>query len=212
MVSSLERSSSGCATVSRFGRSGAKGAWLAVPFLLGAVLSAASCASSPPSTQHAQAEASDCPHAHGSSCGPKGSGAMMEGGMMEASCPMKVPGTSMHAVDVEGGAALEFSTTGDVAEVRRRVAHMADMHNHGGMMHGEGMMGGGMADGGMMEGKGMMGGGMMHGGMMHADARAEDMPQGARLIFTPKDPKELEALRAETKEHAEHGCPMMSMH
>ena len=153
---------------------------------------------------------------------------MMEGGMMEASCPMKVPGTSMHAVDVEGGAALEFSTTGDVAEVRRRVAHMADMHNHGGMMHGEGMMGGGMADGGMMqgkgmmgggmadggmmEGKGMMGGGMMHGGMMHADARAEDMPQGARLIFTPKDPKELEALRAETKEHAEHGCPMMSMH
>jgi hypothetical protein len=199
-------------------------------------------------------------------------GGMMGDGMMEANCPMKVPGTSKRAVDVDGGVALEFSTTGDVAEVRRRVARMAEMHNHGGpgggmmngmmgggmadggtmqghgmmgggmadggTMQGHGMMGGGMADGGTMQGHGMMGGGMadggtmpghgmmgggmadggmmgggmMGGGMMDAQARAEDTPQGARLIFTPKDPKDLDALRAHAKEHADRDCPMMSMH
>jgi len=74
-------------------------------------------------------------------------------------------------------------------------------------------MGGGMMGGGMMGG-GMMGGGMM--GMPPADVRADDLPQGARLTFTPKEPTDLEALRHHVREHATHAhpgsCPMMSMH
>lgn len=80
---------------------------------------------------------------------------------MGKSCPGMVAGTTVRAVDIDGGAALEFTTTGDVAEVRRRAAHMAEMH----AKHGTN---GGMADCGMMGG-GMMGSGTgmhgMHGGM-----------------------------------------------
>lgn len=62
---------------------------------------------------------------------------------MEGSCPLELAGTSVRATDVDGGAALEFTTTGDVAELRKRVAHMAEMHaKMGGEMMGGGMMGG----------------------------------------------------------------------
>jgi hypothetical protein len=249
------KSSSPRATLSRARAFGARAALLAAPWLVAGALGSVSCATSPTGAKGPQADATGCPNAHGAGCGPHGSGAGQPGGMMQADCPMNVSGTSVQAVDTEGGAALEFSTTGDIAEVRRRVAHLADMHNHGGpgggmmgggmmagggMMDGgamqeHGMMGGGMADGGMMQGHGMMGDGMMqdHGmmgdgmmqdhGMMGMDAvaTAQDTPQGARLVFTPKDPKDLDALRRHVKEHAGHaehaehdvqGCPMMSMH
>lgn len=52
---------------------------------------------------------------------------MMSQGM--ADCPMAIAGTTARSEDVEGGAAMVFSTTGDVAELRRRVAAMAQMHN-----------------------------------------------------------------------------------
>jgi hypothetical protein len=133
---------------------------------------------------------------------------------------MQIAGTSARAVDVEGGMALELTTTGDVAELRRRVTKMAAMHESGcggmmgpdgGMGHGHGMM---SSDGGMGHGHGMMGGGM--GGMPAASVRAEDIAQGARLIFTPKDPKDIEALRLHGRRHAESAnagmCPMMGMH
>jgi len=48
---------------------------------------------------------------------------------MGESCPMAVPGTSVRAEEVAGGTAMVFTTTGDVAELRRRVSAMADMHN-----------------------------------------------------------------------------------
>src|SRR6187402_2762029 len=53
----------------------------------------------------------------------------------DPSCPMVVPGTSVTVEDTATGAALVFVTTGDVAEVRRRVASLAQMHNehHGAM-------------------------------------------------------------------------------
>jgi hypothetical protein len=51
---------------------------------------------------------------------------MMSGGMMK--CPMEVAGTTVRMEEVEGGAAMIFSTKSDVAELRRRVAAMAEMH------------------------------------------------------------------------------------
>lgn len=63
-------------------------------------------------------------------------GGMMDKGMMGKgmgdSCPMAVAGTSVRAEEVEGGTAMVFTTTGDVAELRRRVTEMADMHNKNG--------------------------------------------------------------------------------
>jgi len=129
---------------------------------------------------------------------------------MAATCPMAVEGTTARAEDVEGGAAMAFTTTGDVAELRRRVAHMAEMHQeHHGEGHGA-MMGGGK---GMMgDGKGMMGDGMMP----PATARSEEIEGGARLVFTPKDAADLPKLREHAHDHAEKmasgQCPMMSMH
>jgi len=53
----------------------------------------------------------------------------------DPSCPVSVPGTSVSVEDTPGGAALVFVTTGDTAELRKRVAAMATMHNeqHGAM-------------------------------------------------------------------------------
>ena len=141
---------------------------------------------------------------------------------------MAVPGTTVSAVDLDGAVALEFVTTGDVAELQRRVAHMADKHaQHASGGTGSPMQGGGMPDGGSMPqdkapmdhgmmGGGMMGGGMMGGGMMNATARAEPIPRGARLVLTPKTPEGLETLRQHVHEHAAQAasgrCPMMAMH
>ena len=53
----------------------------------------------------------------------------------DPSCPVEVAGTSVSVEDAPTGAALVFMTTGDVAELRRRVNAMASMHNdhHGSM-------------------------------------------------------------------------------
>ncbi len=47
----------------------------------------------------------------------------------DPSCPVAVAGTSVNVEDSPTGASLVFVTTGDVADVRRRVAAMASMHN-----------------------------------------------------------------------------------
>jgi hypothetical protein len=143
----------------------------------------------------------------------------MGGGMdmmgMGDQCPMLLPGTSVQAQDTKDGMAMTFTTTGDAAELRRRVHVMADhmnAHSSGGSgamgMHG-GMMG---ADAGM----GMMGSSMMGGGMMPAmHAQVEDVDHGARLKMTPADPKKLSEMRDHMKQHAQmvnqtHGCSMMA--
>jgi hypothetical protein len=71
-------------------------------------------------------------------------GGMGKDGMKGMDCPLQVPGTTVRAEEVQGGSAMVFSTTGDVAELRRRVAAMAAMHNeHAGKgcpmmaMHGQ---------------------------------------------------------------------------
>ncbi len=125
---------------------------------------------------------------------------------MADSCPMAVEGTSARAEDVEGGAAMAFTTAGDVAELRRRVAHMADMHEqHHGEGHGAKMGGGTDKD--------AMGGGMV---MPPATARTEEIEGGVRLVFTPKDPADLPKLREHAHQHAEKmasgQCAMMQGH
>jgi hypothetical protein len=131
-------------------------------------------------------------------------------GMMAGMCPMAVKGTTVKTEDVDGGIALEFTTsTGDVADLRRRVRHMAEMHEHHDqrMMSGRGSGGCGC----MMGGQGMTGGKMK---MTPSTASAEDIEGGARLVLRPKDPEQLEVLRGHVRLHslhmAEGGCPMMS--
>jgi len=132
---------------------------------------------------------------------------------MAATCPMAVTGTTARAEDVEAGAALAFTTTGNVAELRRRVTHMVEMHEkHHGEGHGASM--GGAHEGQMGEGNGMMGEG---GGMMPpATARSEEIEGGARLIFTPRNAADLPKLRDHARQHAEKmasgQCPMMEKH
>lgn len=109
-----------------------------------------------------------------------------------ADCPMRDKNVSVTAEDVDGGAALVFSTSGDLSFLRAHVGKMVEHHN-------------GMA---AAEHKPM---GMM-AGMPASTARAEDIEGGARLIFTPTSPADLDALRAHVKAHAarakEGSCPL----
>jgi hypothetical protein len=137
----------------------------------------------------------------------------MMGGQMAEMCPMAVEGTTARAEDVEGGVAMVLTTTGDVADLRRRAERMAEMHN---LRHAEGtgMSNGGephRGQGGMHGRKGMMNGGMM---MPPATARTEEVEGGVRMVFTPRDPADLPMLREQVQRRAERmvsgECPMMS--
>ncbi len=127
------------------------------------------------------AASGECPHGHGR--GP---------GMAAGMCPLQVEGTAARAEDVEGGAAIVFTTTGDVAELRRRVAAMAEHH----AAHAEGACACPMA-----------------ASTPAHEARAEDVDGGARLVLTTSDPEDVEALRSNVREHADRmssgACPMM---
>jgi hypothetical protein len=136
-------------------------------------------------------------HVHGRAHG-RGEHHEMMGGM----CPMALPGAAVSVTDVDGGVALSFTTTtGDLAELRRRVHRMAAMHQH----HQGRRMEMGRAHGG----KHSMRGGMMgkaHGRMPRSTATAEDIEGGARLLLRPVDPGQLDALRAHARAHAD-GMP-----
>lgn len=160
------------------------------------------------------------------------------GGMMaqlRAGCPMMAEGATVAVSDTDNGVALTFTTaSGDVGDLRTRAGHMTQMYSmhHGqrGMMwhaHGGGMMGAGpgpgaMGGAGMAHGPGAMGGGMAHGagmagpsGMMPAaSATVEEVDGGARILLTPTDPADLEALRQHVRAHSERmgsgECPMLN--
>ena len=136
-----------------------------------------------------------------------------------AMCPMQVPGTTATTADVEGGVALSFTTSTDVADGRQRVRRMAEMHNQhhsGGMMMGP--QGAGSAPGEHEHERGACcGGERVSGGMMMvpaATASVEDVQGGARLVLRPRDPAQLEALREHVRMHAarmaQGECPMMA--
>jgi hypothetical protein len=109
---------------------------------------------------------------------------MAEMQMMQ-NCPMQVPGSDVSVTDTKDGIALTITTkSGDVADLRRRTESMAKMHDNG-----------------------------MHGNMMPFSVKYEEIPNGARLTFTPKDPAKLEEFRNIVRHHAEHmnkhDCSMM---
>lgn len=129
-------------------------------------------------------------------------------------CPVEVPGTSVTVEDTATGAAFVFVTTGDVGELRRRVAAMAKMHNEhhasmGAMPDGTGSGGGGGHAGHDMGGGGMGGHDMGGGGqggmmiMMHSKATATDVQGGARFELTV-DPANVGKLQGEMRMHAQH--------
>ena len=147
-------------------------------------------------------------------------------GMKGDICPMQVPGTTVTSADVEGGVALAFSTSaGDVAELRKRVRRMVDMHNHAHKADGTTMGGAssGAADSahehGATTGTGHEASGrqgmMMDTAMMMpaASASVDDIEGGARVVFRPKDPAQLDALREHVRKRsvrmAGGQCPMM---
>lgn len=161
------------------------------------------------------------------------SGGMHGGRMahgMNGMCPMQVEGTTVNSENVEGGAALTFTTSGDIPELRRRVALMASMHTQQhGQSHGDGMKmskqeaSGGAGEhphdkqgaGGHHHKGGMMAGGMMTGGMMMppSAARSEEIEGGVRVILTPRDSTQVAALQEHARHMAEQmssgQCPMM---
>lgn len=140
-----------------------------------------------------------------------GAGRAMHDRGMAGFCPMSVPGTRVAAEDTDSGAALAFTAAPDqAAALRERVHAMAEMHNRqhggaGGDPHGmHGAMGGGTGGMGGMGGMGMP---------PPAEARVEDLQEGARMVLTPRDPADLQQLRATVRQRAahmqEHGCGMM---
>jgi hypothetical protein len=138
------------------------------------------CASSQPSTRQealAQAQGGESPQ------------------HMCAMCPMNVKGVQVDAVDVDGGAALSFTTaTGDVAALRAKVAQMAERHNSHHAMAGSPM---GMA-------------------MMASKASVEELPTGARLVLKADAAAQVDGLRTHVHQRAEKmakgecGCQGMS--
>jgi hypothetical protein len=151
----------------------------------------------------------------------------------DPSCPVAVPGTSATVEDAASGAALVFVTTGDVAELRRRVSAMASMHNdHHGSMGAlpDGNDGGGGHAGHDMSGhaghdmgsghaghdvSGSAGhaghdmSGSKHaghaGGMIgvHSKAEASDVEGGAKITFVA-NAADVAKLQGELRMHAQH--------
>jgi len=135
------------------------------------------------------------------------------GGASDPSCPVAVPGTSVTVEDTATGAALVFVTTGDAAEVRRRAAAMAKMHNdhHSAMgpLPDQSGAGGGHAGhdmGGGHAGHDMGGGHAGHAGGMigvHSRATASDIEGGAKITFVANGDG-VAKLQSELRMHAQH--------
>jgi hypothetical protein len=112
----------------------------------------------------------------------------------DPSCPLLVAGTTVSVEDADQGVALVFVTTGDAADVRKRAATLAEMHNahhakmsdpHAAMDHG-----GGGAMGTMFS--------------THSTAAVSDVQGGARVTFTAASPDTVSALQSEVRMHAQH--------
>jgi hypothetical protein len=115
----------------------------------------------------------------------------MPGMSMMMNCPMNLKGTTVAAVDTKDGVAVSFTTNAEnVAELRQRVERMAAMHTSPAMSDA-----------------------MKQGRMMPATVRYEQIPNGARLLLTPKDPATLIAFRTQVRAHVERmqkgDCSMM---
>jgi len=143
---------------------------------------------------------------------------------MDHHCPAEVSGTSVTVEDTANGAALVFVTTGDVAELRRRVANVATKHNEhhagmgplptgtetasGGHEHHGGHAGHGAPAAGHDAHAGHGAGGAHAGHMggmigVHSKASPEDIEGGVKLVFVAF-PDGVAQLQSELRTHAQH--------
>lgn len=91
---------------------------------------------------------------------------------------MRQPGVQVAYEDSADGAAMVFTAEGErVGEVQTRVTKMAEKHNEPRPHRAQ--------------------------GHVPHSARADNVEKGARLVMTPADPSELEALRKHVREHVE---------
>ena len=133
----------------------------------------------------------------------------------DPSCPVAVAGTSVTVEDAAYGAALVFVTTGDVAEVRKRVAALASMHNDhhsamgplpDGTDAGGGHAGHAGHDAHAQHGDGGGGAHAGHAGGMigvHSKATASDIDGGAKVLFVANG-ADVGKLQSELRMHAQH--------
>lgn len=134
---------------------------------------------------------------------PSNSSGMMD--QLRAGCPMVVQGAAVTVADTESGVALTFTTdAGDLADLRTRVQHMAQMYE---MHHGQaGMMWHHMGREGMAHRGSGMGGHNTdqmagRGPMPAASTTVTDTDLGPRLELRPTDPSQLDALREHVRWH-----------
>jgi len=133
----------------------------------------------------------------------------------DPSCPVAVPGTSVTVEDTPTGAAMVFVTTGDVAELRKRVASMVQMHNDqhskmGPLPTGDEPAADPHAGHGGGEHAGHAGGMIS----VHARAVSEDVDGGARFVLVVA-PADVGKVQEELRMHAQHfasgSCSMEHM-
>src|SRR6185436_19017451 len=103
--------------------------------------------------------------------------------LMTGLCPTQTPDTTVTAMDLGNAVALDFRTTGNLAQLRSDIAGFAERHNK----RREMLMGNGLG------GSGLMGDDAL---MPESTATAVDIPGGARMVLVPDDPTRIEALRA----------------
>jgi hypothetical protein len=129
------------------------------------------------------------PGQYGSDYG-SGSAAMSSQPETGLACPMEVPGAKVAIAEVKGQAALDFTTNGDVIDLRRRVRAFGASQNVGAIAPN--------ANAGAGDTQGS-GGREMQGAVAHVQAKAtfEDLPNGVRVIFTPVDEGQVEVLRSQ---------------
>jgi hypothetical protein len=143
---------------------------------------------------------------------------------MKGMCPMNVEGTTRSIEKLDGAIAVNFTTTGDVEKLRKRVSKMAKMHNKHSEKHAKkhrkkaehakhGKKGKHAKKGkkGEHAKKG-------HGHhkkmkmMANTTAEAEEIDGGMRLKLSSDDADQLEKIHQKMQEHGgKEGCPMMHM-
>jgi hypothetical protein len=125
---------------------------------------------------------------------PGGAATTTAAGALEGAhvCPMAVTGARASVVDVVGGVAIDFTTTGssaDVQELTRRLHRMHAARTLGTMAGPSG-------------GRGRRGALRSTAAVVApADARLEEIPRGVRVVLIARDLAQVEALRAHARQH-----------
>ena len=128
----------------------------------------------------------------------------------DPTCPVLVAGTSVTVEDTDQGAAFVFVTTGDAAAVRTRASALATLHNQhhtamapaGGHDSHDSHMKMPESAGSKMQPIPTAQMGTMIS--VHSNAAASEIPNGARVTFTPASAADVSKLQSELRMHAQH--------